>query len=244
MIVRQSLLSNDQYLIKAPYTMIPTRVVIHNTANDASAENEIRYMRSNTQKVSFHYAVDDIEAIQAIPETRNAWHAGDGNGKGNRQGIAIEICYSKSGGPRFMLAERNAAELTASILARYGWGLEQVTKHQDYSGKNCPHRTLALGWPRFLDMVKQALYAVKSDTTMDMCLPRGQVYTVMLTSYKKPDFTVGNGAVLQTRFGKQQGWDWYFQIKAIGPPGAGCGVYANGERLFAVQIGEETHGTI
>ena len=123
MIVRQSLLSNDQYLIKAPYTMIPTRVVIHNTANDASAENEIRYMRSNTQKVSFHYAVDDIEAIQAIPETRNAWHAGDGNGKGNRQGIAIEICYSKSGGPRFEAAERNAAELTASILARYGWGL-------------------------------------------------------------------------------------------------------------------------
>ena len=244
MIQTQALIPQKIYGIKAPYTMIPTRVVIHNTANDASAENEIRYMRSNTQKVSFHYAVDDIEAIQAIPENRNAWHAGDGNGKGNREGIAIEICYSKSGGPRFNAAEQNAAKLTASILARYGWGLEQVTKHQDYSGKYCPHRTLALGWSRFLKMVEEELHAVNSDTTMDMRLSNGQVYTVKLTSYCKPDFTVGNGAVLQTRFGKQQGWDWYFQIKAVGPPGSGCGVYANGKRLFAVQIGEEVHGTI
>ncbi|WP_050698654.1 peptidoglycan recognition protein family protein [Anaeromassilibacillus senegalensis] len=236
MTLTQNLVPDSKYSIKCPYSMSPTRVVIHNTANDASAENEVAYMTNNDAQVSFHYAVDDIEAIQAILETRNAWHAGDGNGRGNRQGVAIEICYSRSGGPRFEQAEKNAAELTASILARYGWGLEQVTKHQDYSGKNCPHRTLALGWPRFLDMVKQALYAIKSDTTMDMHLPEGQVYTVKLTSYKKPAFTAGNGAVLKTRFGKQQGWDWYFQIKAIGPPGAGCGVYANGERLFAVTI--------
>lgn len=144
----------SKYSIKCPYVMNPTRIVIHNTANDASAENEIKYMQSNDIQRSFHFAVDDKQAVQGIDMWRNAWHAGDGpNGTGNRQGISIEICYSKSGGTRFTKAEKNAAELTARLLIDFGWGLDKVTKHQDYSNKYCPHRTLDLGWDRFLNMV-------------------------------------------------------------------------------------------
>lgn len=153
-----------QWSIKCPYKMTPTRVVIHNTANDASAENEISYMSRNGNEVSFHYAVDDKMAVQGIDENRNTWNAGDGvNGKGNREGIAIEICYSKSGGSKFKKAEQNAAKLTADILKRYGWGIEKVTKHQDYNGKYCPHRTLDMGWTRFLNMVKESLGTVKKE---------------------------------------------------------------------------------
>lgn len=145
----------NMYSIKCPHTMTPTRIVVHNTANDASARNEIKYMQGNNKQVSFHIAVDDIEAVQGVPLDRNAWHAGDGaNGTGNRQGIAIEICYSKSGGAKFEAAERNAAELIAQLLKERGWGIDKVTKHQDYSGKYCPHRTLDMGWQRFLDMVQ------------------------------------------------------------------------------------------
>ena len=32
-----------------------------------------------------------------------------------------------------------------------------MTKHQDYSGKYCPHRTLDLGWERFLNNIKEKL---------------------------------------------------------------------------------------
>ena len=138
--------------------MIPTRIVVHNTANDAPAENEANYMKTNNNEVSFHYVVDDIKVIQCIPENRNAWHAGDGgNGKGNREGIAVEICYSKSGGAKFTKAEANAVELIVDILKRYGWGIDKVTKHQDYNGKYCPHRTLDLGWERFLGMIEDKL---------------------------------------------------------------------------------------
>jgi hypothetical protein len=115
-------------------------------------------MMGNNKQVSFHYAVDDYRAVQGIEENRNGWHAGDGSkGAGNRQGIGIEICYSKSGGERFNKAEDNAVELVVSILKRYGWGIEKVTKHQDYSGKYCPHRTLDLGWERFINKVKAKL---------------------------------------------------------------------------------------
>lgn len=152
--IKKIAMPQSKYSIKCPYVMNPTRIVIHNTANDASAENEIKYMQSNNNQVSFHFAVDDKQAVQGIDMWRNAWHAGDGpNGTGNRQGISIEICYSKSGGTRFMKAEKNAAELTARLLIDFGWGLDKVTKHQDYSNKYCPHRTLDLGWDRFLNMV-------------------------------------------------------------------------------------------
>lgn len=156
--IRQMLVSPSKYNIKCPYSMNATRIVVHNTANDASANNEIKYMISNNHQVSFHVAVDDKEVVQGIPFNRNAWHASDGNkGKGNREGIAIEICYSKSGGDRFIKAEQNAAKLIAQLLKERGWGIDRVTKHQDYARKYCPHRTLDMGWERFLNMVRAEL---------------------------------------------------------------------------------------
>ncbi len=151
----KDLLPKSKYNLKCPYPMDAELIVIHNTANDASAKNEISYMKSNDNSTSFHFAVDDVEARQGIPLDRNAWHAGDGNeGNGNRCGIAIEICYSKSGGEKFSKAEDNAAKLTAELLKERNWGIERVKKHQDLSKKYCPHRTLDLGWDRFLEKVK------------------------------------------------------------------------------------------
>lgn len=152
--VTQMLCLPEHYPIKCPYTMNAQYITIHNTANDASAEAEVSYMITNRNQVSYHFAVDDTGAVQGIPLDRNTWNAGDGNGKGNRASISIEICYSKSGGERFLKAEQNAAYLTASLLTERGWGMDRVKKHQDWSGKYCPHRTLELGWQRFLDMVQ------------------------------------------------------------------------------------------
>ncbi len=152
--VRQNLVPESKWSIKCPYPMVPEFYVVHNTANDASAANEIAYMIRNDNQVSYHYAIDDIEIVQGIPENRNGWHAGDGNGPGNRKGIGVEICYSKSGGPKFIAAEQRAAGFIGQGLVKRGWGIGQVKKHQDFMNKHCPHRTLDMGWQRFLDMVK------------------------------------------------------------------------------------------
>lgn len=154
----KKLVPESKYGIKCPYSMTPTRIVVHNTANDATARNEIAYMTNNNYETSFHYAVDDKEIVQGLPLDRNGWHSSDGNGKGNREGIAIEICYSKSGGDRFIKAEENAVDLIVYLLKKYNWGIDRVTKHQDYGNhKYCPHRTLDMGWNRFINMIKAKL---------------------------------------------------------------------------------------
>ena len=83
----------------------------------------------------------------------------DGTGPGNMSTIAIEICYSLSGGSRFDKAEENAAELIAMLLQERGWGIDRVKRHYDYAPnkKYCPHRTMDKGWDRFLNMVRSKM---------------------------------------------------------------------------------------
>lgn len=163
MALTQLLISSSKYGVKCPYTMTPKGICIHNTANDASARNEISYMQSNNNEVSFHIAVDDQEAIQGLPLDRNAWHAGDGgNGQGNRNYIAVEICYSKSGGSRFEAAEKRAAKEVAALLKKYGWGIDKIKDHRSFSGKNCPHRT---NMSNFIKLVQSELTGSSATAT-------------------------------------------------------------------------------
>ena len=65
--IRQNLCSKLKYGIKCPYSMTPTRIVIHNTANDASAQNEISYMIGNNLEVSFHIFSSSLILSFAVP---------------------------------------------------------------------------------------------------------------------------------------------------------------------------------
>lgn len=158
------MIPEEMYEFKSPYYMEPIGVTIHNTANDAPAINEGKCLQNDpSEKRSFHFAVDDCEVVQILPLNRTAWHAGDGQGDGNMRTIAIEICYSKSGGERFEKAEQNAARLLA--LLSYFIFRKEVKEvaytHQHWSGKYCPHRTLDLGLERFLNMAEDFFEEIK-----------------------------------------------------------------------------------
>ena len=150
-LIKQDLVSSNKYNIKCPYSMNPIGIAIHNTYNNASAKNEISYMKSNNNKVSYHIAVDDKEAIQGLPLNRSAYACGDGNGQGNRKHISIEICYSKSGGTRFTNAEKLAAKVVAELLKKYGWGIDRVKAHRNFAKKNCPHRTNMITFKKMVE---------------------------------------------------------------------------------------------
>ncbi|MGM9988371.1 MAG: N-acetylmuramoyl-L-alanine amidase family protein, partial [Bacillaceae bacterium] len=123
--IKQSLIASNRYYLKCPYGMQATYITVHETDNYAPAANEISYMKSNDNQISFHIAVDDEEAIQAIPFNRNAWAAGDGaNGTGNRQSIHVEICYNKSGGSRYEQAKTNAMSVVAQLMKQFNIKIE------------------------------------------------------------------------------------------------------------------------
>ena len=168
--IRKMLVSANKYSIKCPYSMTPEGITIHNTANKASADNEIKYMIGNDKEVSYHYAIDDVEIVQGVLENRNAWHAGDGgSGKGNRKTIGIEICYSTGDKAKFEKAQENAAEFVAFKLKEYGWGIDKVYTHKHWSGKHCPHRTLdEYGWEYFLGLVEKYMGKQTAPTAKEM----------------------------------------------------------------------------
>ena len=148
----------SKYSTKCPDVTEKDGISIHNTYNDASAMSEVSYMIGRPEKVSFHAAVDNYRIVTGLPFDRSCYASGDGRrGKGNAHKINIEICYSKSGGEQFEEAEKLAAEYTAYLLKQYGWGIERVKKHQDFANKYCPHRTLDMGWQRFLNMISSYL---------------------------------------------------------------------------------------
>lgn len=161
----ENFVSKLKYLLKCPHAMTPIGVTVHNTANDAPAINEVKYMIGNASSTSFHVAIDDVNVVIAIPFNRNAHHAGDGSGDGNRKTIGIEICYSKSGGVRFDNAEKNAAHYIATLLKENNWTIKNVYRHKDWSGKNCPHRTMTNGWERFLNMIQVELDKLNGKST-------------------------------------------------------------------------------
>jgi N-acetylmuramoyl-L-alanine amidase len=212
------IVKSSKFNIKCPNTMEAESITLHNTFNDASANNEVQYMINNNNQVSFHYAVDDTEVVQGPPLNRNAWAAGDGStGPSNRKSVHVEICYSKSGSEKYKKAVALSIKFIAQLLYERGWGIDRVKKHQDWSGKYCPHRILEEGrWQTVLNAIQTELRELKK-TKKDV-VPVEQKLTVDGTckvTYKEKEI---QGVIIQgvsyapvRKFaelqGLQVGWD-------------------------------------
>lgn len=148
--------------------MVPAYLTVHNTGNPTStARNERAWLTnpSNDRTASYHIVVDEREAIECIPLNENAWHAGDGNGDGNRKSIGIEICESGN----YAKTLENAADLVAKMLKERGWGVDRLRRHYDWSGKICPRLMYDggkwTGWTKFKAEVEKRLKTeVKTQT--------------------------------------------------------------------------------
>ena len=149
-------------------------ITIHETANerpgtDAQAHANLQ-SRNNVRNASWHWSVDDHEAIQSFRHTAQCWHAGDGLRDGNLNSIAIEICENSDGD--FEQAVRNAAQLTRQIMDRERIPLSHVRQHHHWSGKDCPNdirrgSKAGITWPEFLDLVNGTDYTPTEPTPQD-----------------------------------------------------------------------------
>jgi hypothetical protein len=122
--------------------LVPRYVTIHETSNTnvgANAEMHRRFVQGGGGRdgVSFHWVVDDAEAIHLLTDAEVGWHAGDGrDGPGNRTSLAIETCVNQDGD--WARTRRNLTILVATLMHRHGIPLANVVQHSRWSGKNCP----------------------------------------------------------------------------------------------------------
>ena len=148
--------SKSQKKQRPGYAMNPKYITVHNTANPnkgANAEMHARYLHNGAggRTVGWHFTVDDTQFIQHLPTNESGWHAGDGNGAGNRQSIGIEICENSDGD--FDKAVENAQRLITKLMGKHGIPLDNVVPHKHWSGKNCPRKLLD-SWDDFIAGIK------------------------------------------------------------------------------------------
>lgn len=112
-------------------------IVIHETANvarGAHAQAHANLQSSgNVRSATWHWQVDDTEAIQSFPHDVRCWHAG--TSEGNNKYIGIEICVNEGGD--YVQACKNAAELVRKLRAE-GVG-PLLSQHNGFTGKDCPN---------------------------------------------------------------------------------------------------------
>lgn len=149
----------------------PRYITVHETGNTnagANAEMHRRFTHEGggPESVSFHYTVDDREAIQLLTNTEIGWHAGDGCD--NRQtdwgcfdSVAIETCVNSDGNWEQTL--RNLVLLIAKLIRETPSlagrrAADILRQHFNASGKNCPQRIRAQGrWNWLVDEVQREL---------------------------------------------------------------------------------------
>lgn len=137
-------------------------ITIHETGNvraGANADMHARLQSSgNSRTASWHWQVDDQQAIQSFSHDISCWHGGDGkNGTGNLHSIAIEICINSDGD--YKKAVQNAIELTRYIMQQENIPLKNVVQHNLWSKKDCPtylrNGAKGINWSQFMDAVNQ-----------------------------------------------------------------------------------------
>lgn len=164
--VTVDLIEKALYQYKCPYLNKPQAIIIHNAATPNGTAKALNNALHNSKEYkSWHFSVDDKDVIESLPLNRNAFATGDGAyGLGNRTGIHIEIAKDNDNDSNedWLKARDNGAKLAAELLHNYGWGIDNLKKHQDYkmtdgSYKYCPHKILDEGWDDFKYLVAQYL---------------------------------------------------------------------------------------
>ena len=142
----------------------PEYLVIHETANrniGADANAHYRYWSTNpTANASTHFVVDSKEIYQMLDLSNMAWHVGDNRGYSeiyNTNSLGIEIAVNADGD--YMLARKYTIALSALIMRSLDMEINQLVRHYDASGKDCPYYMLAQPelWIDFVNQVEALL---------------------------------------------------------------------------------------
>jgi N-acetylmuramoyl-L-alanine amidase len=135
-------------------------LTVHNTGNTASDENESKNLgrADNYEEVGFNFVCDADSVTEVIPDNELTYHCG--NYTGNHHSVALEVSELPG-------SEDVAIEFIADYLIKKDWGIDKVTTHNYWNGKNCP-RLILPHWNSFIDKIVKTMQAKKAKEAKKM----------------------------------------------------------------------------
>ena len=115
-------------------------IVIHYTGNPGSTAMQNRnyfegLKETKETSASSHFVVGlDGEIVQCIP----TWEVAYASNNRNSDTISIETCHKTEDGSYTKATYESLVKLTAWLCKKYGLTEEDLIRHYDITGKNCP----------------------------------------------------------------------------------------------------------
>lgn len=115
-------------------------VVVHYTANPGStAQNNRDYFENlkdtHETKVSSNFIVGlEGEIIQCVPTAEVAYASNNRN----NDSVSIECCHPDETGKFQDATYQSLVELVAFLCGKFNLGMDDIIRHYDVTGKNCP----------------------------------------------------------------------------------------------------------
>lgn len=116
-----------------------TKIAVHYVGNPGSTaianRNYFENQKNGGKYVSAHFVIGlEGEIIQCIPLDEWSYCTNQANG----YSISIECCHPDSTGKFNEKTEESLAELCAYLLKKFGLSSEDIIRHYDVTGKQCP----------------------------------------------------------------------------------------------------------
>ena len=117
-----------------------TGIVIHYTANPGSTAqdnrdyfNGLQYSQETSASSNFVVGLDG-EIIQCVP----TWEVAYASNDRNYDTVSIEVCHPDESGKFTDKTYRSLVQLTAWLCVKFNLTADDVIRHYDVTGKNCP----------------------------------------------------------------------------------------------------------
>lgn len=138
--IQVELLTPNKYSRPQTKTERINNIVIHYTANPgATAQQNRDYFDglkdTHLTQASSHFIVGlNGEIIQCIP----TWEMAYASNNRNQDTVSIECCHPNESGRFNWKTYRSMVELSAWLCLKFGLTEENLIRHYDVTGKNCP----------------------------------------------------------------------------------------------------------
>lgn len=138
-----------------------TGIVIHYTANPGSSAQDNRdyfngLQYSHETEASSNFVVGlEGEIIQCVP----TWEVAYASNDRNCDSVSIEVCHPDESGKFTEKSYRSLVQLTAWLCTKFDLTADDVIRHYDITGKNCPKYFVENedAWEKFRENVSLAI---------------------------------------------------------------------------------------